>query len=442
MSVSNPPALRSWDDVTDEHGVVTDELIPLGLVYDAQTFRRWQLSLSLAFRVCGQPTDSLECRNLAVVVFGMDIPTDDPSVEESRLAHEIERLADGTFAPKGMGQVLRRGEHPKAKKRTKSATERLGALMSPGATNSPGIDGESNPFVGTEMERLRKQLETAGRPKPTKAALEILGGKDSTMARFAPGKAAGDSHSEDYDPARQVLHKQIVAHFLEGKTPELGTDGKRVMVPRAVLTAGGSASGKSTLIRNRADRAGNPLNLPDEAHTVHIDPDAIKEMLPEYAQLQAVDPPYAASAVHRESGDIAAELLKQAKAAGFHLIVDGTGNSTPGRFAQELTDLHDSGYGVEVVYSDRPTKDAEAQVVRRAIEKGRFVPLPTVVALYQSVSKNFIPVRDLPFLRSLLVYENGVLVAKRRDDGSMDILNPEAFETFINKAKEGTDGEA
>ena len=68
-------AFPSWDEVTDEHGAITNESLPRQLVYNAETYYRWMYCLGIAHQFSGKPVTSYECRMFANALFGSDIPT-------------------------------------------------------------------------------------------------------------------------------------------------------------------------------------------------------------------------------------------------------------------------------------------------------------------------------------------------------------------------------
>lgn len=181
----------------------------------------------------------------------------------------------------------------------------------------------------------------------------------------------------------------------------------------------------------------NPHLLPPRENTVHIDVDEIKELLPEYNEMRKAGDRYAALAVHRESGDIAAKLSDRARAQGLNVIMDGTGDGEHGQFSHDLALMRDHGYTVDVIYVDIPTDIAVARAVERAEEKGRFVPIPVVRQQHRAVSRNF---RDeivgLDFLNSLIVLDNENRLAELKG-GEVEILDAEGYSRFLDKADEG-----
>jgi predicted ABC-type ATPase len=186
--------------------------------------------------------------------------------------------------------------------------------------------------------------------KELAVAVESLLGKDDPVTK----KLAGGGRLNDEEKAK-------VRYAAEAQ--------RGGEAPDALFMAGGPASGKSTVLEN------NPDLMP--AHSVHVDPDRIKLGIPEYQELRAAGDHYAATAVHQESGDVAARLAWEADDLGLNAVLDGTGNSDPGEFVRELERKRAKGYDVSVLYATTSTDEAVRRAVERADETGRYVPVPS-----------------------------------------------------------------
>lgn len=273
-------------------------------------------------------------------------------------------------------------------------------------------------------------------PEKDGVADEVLGGADSTQELHGAFDPAGN-----WVPTaeREAEHERIYDQFLRQRAPDgsldpngapLGPppDGRR----RALFMAGGTASGKSSAVKQ------NPELTPPNA--VVIDPDEIKGLIPEYAEMKRRGSKYAATAVHEESSMMAKQLRKRAEERGLNLVIDGTGNSRPGKFTKKITDAHDNGYEVDVLYVDAPTNVAVQRATKRALEEGRWVPEPEIRTQHAKVSINFPDVQALPFLRSLRVYDTtefgqADLVAEG-GTGSLQVHDWGRMREFLVKANE------
>jgi predicted ABC-type ATPase len=243
-------------------------------------------------------------------------------------------------------------------------------------------------------------------------ALEVLEGHLSSQMRWS---VIVDG-VRWYRAERGNLHRTITRELLAGTT-------KRNH-PRALVLAGGPASGKSSILASIA--------VPPKA--VHLDPDAIKARLPEYQELQRRGDVQAAYVTHEESSDIArtvrAEVVKRRR----HLILDTVGDSEPGKFADKLIELHDDGFRVDVVYVDVDVEEA----VRRAAARTRVVPEKVIRALHREVAARFTEVLALDWLTSVRVFatDDGAarLIAERAAHGSLVVHDTARLELFQQKA--------
>ena len=105
-----------------------------------------------------------------------------------------------------------------------------------------------------------------------------------------------------------------------------------------------------------------------------INPDEMKDRLPEYREMIEGGEKFAASGVHEESSDLGKRLQKDAMDLGLNVVVDGTGDSKPGKFTGKMVDMDKSGYEVNALYVTIPTDEAVVRATTRAMKSGRWVP--------------------------------------------------------------------
>jgi predicted ABC-type ATPase len=207
--------------------------------------------------------------------------------------------------------------------------------------------------------------------------------------------------------------------------------------PVALMMAGGTASGKSTALAHEDNRQ----IIQQDA--VHIDPDEIKAMLPEYSQLVAQGSRHAAQAVHEESSQIAGRVRAEAVKRRLNIVLDGTGDSDPGKTAQKIKQLSDSGYDVHMLYVNAPTNVAIANAAQRAGRTGRWVPESEIRRQHKNVSARFVtdvqPLIGEGKVAHVRMYHNEgnnpVLMAEGHG-GDMQVFEPDLFEKFIKKQEE------
>jgi len=274
----------------------------------------------------------------------------------------------------------------------------------------------------------------------TDAIIGSLGGKRGPEAYDAlVGGAAVDTqkhHQTDgkYTLARQVLHQQIVDHFFEKAQPATGK-------PKAIFTAGGAASGKSALA-GQARSAEHNLDVPKGA--VYINPDDIKEMLPEYNALKKQGrEDVAAAATHEESSDLAKLMTGLAMNGHYPIIVDGTGNSHVGKFGTKLKAAADAGYDVEARYAHVPVKEAISREQSRAKRTGRKVAERLLREQHQTVAESYVKdVAKMPnvHVKVFSTVERGrpKLIADKPAGKAVQVHDQKQYDEHVAKATEVT----
>ena len=204
------------------------------------------------------------------------------------------------------------------------------------------------------------------------------GGDDGgTFAKYGGNMATGRVR----DPKRAALHDEIVAGEFAGKKPVPPGEQKL-----AVVMMGGPASGKSTATQH--------MGLEE---FVHVDPDAIKDHLPEMnmglnlgktKDGLVISAKSTAAAVHEESSQLASRVRKKAIADGHHVLVDGTGKNGD-KHEKLIKHLQEQGYKVHLVMAHQTPSIAHELNKGRSTTGGRFVPKGVVDGAYAKIPHNF-----------------------------------------------------
>lgn len=224
-----------------------------------------------------------------------------------------------------------------------------------------------------------------------------------------------------YTAERQLMHQRIVDNLLQGKRPHEGS-------ARAIFTAGGPASGKSKMIE-----AGH-VNLP--ADPVHLNPDVVREMLPEYRALIAAGHPRAAQLTHEEASHITKLATKIALGRQHHILVDTVGDSEAGKFAKKIRDAQRAGYTASVHYATLPTSEALKRAKKRGARTGRRVPEQYLRDAHAGASKRFADVLAIKGVHVQVFDNTGVLkmIAERKPEADkLHIADERRFAAFLRK---------
>jgi predicted ABC-type ATPase len=254
-----------------------------------------------------------------------------------------------------------------------------------------------------------------------------------------------DMHKEDfrrnymqngeYVPEREDLHNAIRASYL--RTGQVPTEGK----PTAMFLAGGSGAGKSSILGKQTPdgkfEGGQDIGAPE--HAVYINPDDIKEILPETEKMKEADDPRWAALSHEESSDIAARLRKDAEQAHFPMVVDGTGDAAPGKFLGKIQDAEKAGYDTKVIFVDIPTDEAIRRADKRALETGRKISAEQIRTIHKNVTARHKEWRDQ--VDNWEVWANDDpehggrrLIAKRENGGKIDVIDKGRYDQMLEKA--------
>lgn len=182
--------------------------------------------------------------------------------------------------------------------------------------------------------------------------------------------------------ARERYVAEVIQKFLD--------KGQKGDPPQAIFMMGGPGSGKTTLLAEM---------MKGKTGFVHIDPDAIKVLLPEYQFGIAMGYRGIANTTNVSSGNIATRLGRRVRSAGLNHIWDGTGAHRPG-YEEMVKELRKKGYNLQLVAQHIPSSEGVKRALARAelplsLGGGRFVPLEAVEGAYQKVPRNFEPLAKL-----------------------------------------------
>lgn len=151
-----------------------------------------------------------------------------------------------------------------------------------------------------------------------------------------------------WDPDRVAkVHEPVIAKFLNPKAkPKAGEK------PKAVFLIGPFGAGKGTV--------GQPIVKKFMPDYTLINPDDIKQEMPE-------DEGYNATHIHEESSHIAKQIAARAKAAGHHLLFDGSGQNGA-KMNKQASELASMGYDVHVIHVTVPAHTSAYRAAFRYLE--------------------------------------------------------------------------
>lgn len=319
---------------------------------------------------------------------------------------------------------------------------KAGDVIDPG----PGERPPWNPPLHPNIAQRVKTEHLDSYPPYGETAKKILGAAKDTQDLYSYVDDNGDRH---YSAERAKRHDEIIDYFLASHSGEktfdqpMGVKGKKRRSrknPIVLFFAGGTASGKTSAL-NEAQASGALGDfIPDDP--VMINPDLIKQMLPEFREMANAGERAASSVLHEESSDIAKRLRERAVNAKFNVIVDGTGDSGKTKFLRKLWDAADEGYDVRVFMVDLPVNVAIERAVLRGDneEKGRYVPVPEIEKSHYGSAARHYDWRNLKIISRWQVWSNNVppgqkpILIAEGGDGRFEVKDKYEYSRLEEKA--------
>ena len=273
---------------------------------------------------------------------------------------------------------------------------------------------------------------------------------NSSLARHLGEKLADGSYR--LDPQRELMHQQIVNQFLKGVPHQ---DGQVEMF----MTGGGPASGKSSVLMGTGENLPTVLRPPSALDTpqgiadreavmanggpsaVLIDPDAIKEQIPEYVTLLKAGNPDAAAVAHEESSMIRQRLGDAAIAGNQNVLLDTTGDSSVAKLQTSIEKYRDAGYKVNALYSTNDVDLALKLAQARGEKTGRYVPETMLRETHANVSITLPRALEAHLFDSVKLYDTNIYGHARLiatgDRKGYTVVDPQLWATFKGKANSG-----
>ena len=229
-----------------------------------------------------------------------------------------------------------------------------------------------------------------------------------------------------WTPERQALHDEIKKKIFAGKTP--------VSTPVSYVLGGGTASGKSTLLKS------GRVTLPE--NIVTVDADVIKGMLPEYSESLAKNDVSAAAFVHEESSYLAKSIAAEAAANSYNVVLDGTGDNSIASISKKVESLRELGQSVMGIYVTSDVDVAIERSIARAIRTGRYVPESVIRFNHASVSNVFPKIIEKGLFDNLQLYDTSsgeVVLVGSGSRSKFKVIDPAAYARFLSKAISGAE---
>jgi predicted ABC-type ATPase len=236
----------------------------------------------------------------------------------------------------------------------------------------------------------------------------------------APHLRQNQDGSYEFTPERQALHDKIVADAVSGVPTSAD--------PTYYVMGGGPAAGKSTMLKD------SKVSIPSKDKAVQVNPDDVKEKLPEWDRMQGDT--NRAAYTHEESSYIAKRIQAAAFETKRDVVADGTGDSSVSSMSNKIKKARDANYRVVGNYATVPTSVAIQRANARGARTGRYVPESVIRGTHSGVS-SVLPRIVNQFDEINLFDTTGdlVLLASGKD-GKFTVNNQDGYNAFLAKAGE------
>lgn len=236
-------------------------------------------------------------------------------------------------------------------------------------------------------------------------------------------------------PERAEMHEKIIQKMFEGKQKPGPGEPKTFY-----FLGGGSASGKSSFTKPGKSET---YSLPNSEQCTVIDPDLIKDDIPEYqfdnktkTGTGTTNRNIAASWAHEESSALAKRAMETAFANGYNCTLDGTGDSGADKVIKKLNQARNAGYRVEGRYCTKDIEKAIETNIERSIRSGRMVQIDELVRIHKDVSNIFEEIA--PHFDHVELWDHNdrnqpVLIATCERGGKVQVKDQAMYDRFIEK---------
>jgi len=236
----------------------------------------------------------------------------------------------------------------------------------------------------------------------------------------APHLRENADGSYSFTPERQALHDKIVADAVSG-VPVSDN-------PTYYVMGGGPAAGKSTMLKD------SKVNIPSTDKAVQVNPDEVKEKLPEWDRMQGDT--NRAAFTHEESSYVAKRIQAAAFETKRDVVADGTGDSSEASMGKKIKKAKDANYRVVGNYATVPTQVAVDRANARGKKTGRYVPESVIRGTHAGVSSVLPKIVDQFDEINLFDTTGDLKLLASGKNGKFKVNDEEGYNAFLAKAGE------
>ncbi len=221
---------------------------------------------------------------------------------------------------------------------------------------------------------------------------------------------------------RELLHGKIISSHFDGVKPANGT-------PVAYVMGGGGGSGKGAVLK-RLVASGKV----SEDNAVHLDPDEIKGMIPEYKAIVAAGDSRAAATAHAESSLLTRRVLERALDGKYNIILDSTLGDV-GKGLEQLRRMKSAGYVVRLFGVTVDPEIAAERAHDRAKKSGRYVPVDQLLLAHKRFTPAFKQYADIADSAELIDNTTEPTVIAEKSSSGLNIINREEYDKAVARSE-------
>lgn len=271
-----------------------------------------------------------------------------------------------------------------------------------------------NSFTPRTKTNFRNSILNSSTGSPETLAFPILGYDYSIsteenycidtpifVGKYAKQRSLLDyTYHKYYSEARQLLHDQLVDLFLHTVVVAGGVVCECPVEPWLVFTAGCMGAGKGHTIEWLYKEDLFPLNA-----FVRVDPDILRELLPETKSYIEIDPIIAGKLTQKEVGYIAEVLNKVALGLGKNVLTDGSLRNAQW-YIEYISSLKKEykNLKIAIIYVTASIDTILLRARNRAATTGRVVPEDIILDTFNQLPKSIEALS--PFVNYVAAFEN------------------------------------
>ena len=283
----------------------------------------------------------------------------------------------------------------------------------PGSGRRPEGGGD-NETSGKSSSAIAKEIADKYAKDAEASVYKLMSSPDMDTHKLYQDKDG------NYNEERTAFHKGIVQDKINEGSTNLGT---------SYFLGGAPATGKSSL------ESSGQVTYPEGI--LRVDPDGIKETLPEYNKMTENKVSEAASKVHEESSKITKDVINNAAQMKMDAVIDTVGDGSYEKVAEKAKQQRDAGKRVVAHYVTTDVETSLNRAASRAERTGRNVPTDYIKDMHKEISTIFPKLAANNTFNELHLYDNNGATPKliySKKDGKETILDTNAYNNFLKKA--------